>query len=203
MKKSKFTKEQIAFAIKQAATGARLNARIISPLGATVKFLAGTRRARLDTALWAGAAVAPRRGTEAVQPLRPGRGGSGPPACHAAAALPDLLKTRRKAHESADAALGVELTETTRPGLRARLRGTATRRTVESAKPAARRRAVLADRDLLVDLTGVDYVDSACIALLMIVAKHTARAGRRLGVQRASPYVKRLIHYNCAGFLLT
>lgn len=65
------------------------------------------------------------------------------------------------------------------------------------------RRAVLADRDLLVDLTGVDHVDSAFIALLMIVAEHTARAGRQRWVQRASPNVKRLIHYNCAGFLLT
>lgn len=180
----------------------RLNARVISPLGATINFLAGTvarapawvQRAGLEW-LW-------RIAAEPKLVGRYAKDGGVLTRLVLTRLLPYwlLLKTRGRRREIDAPIPGVELTETS-IRLRVVLRGTAVRATMGSAT-AALRRAVLADRDLVVDLAHLDYIDSAFIALLMIVAKHNGRSGRRLRVEGASAYVRRLFRYNCAEFLL-
>lgn len=179
----------------------QLNARVISNLGATVNFLAGNV-ARAP--LWM-----QRSGLEWIwrivqEPKLIGRyatDGGVLVWLVVTRLLPywALLKSRRRRAE-VDAPLAIE-TRKTASNLRLTLCGTATRRTAEPVIPALKQ-AVLAEGDIILDLAGVEFVDSAFIALLMIVEKHVAMTGKELRIEGISPYVKRLFRYNCAEFLL-
>ena len=52
------------------------------------------------------------------------------------------------------------------------------------------------------DLKAVDHIDHAFIGLLMLLYGHQQEAGRSFRIIAISPSAKRIVHLNCAGFLL-
>ena len=179
----------------------QLNARVISHLGATINFLAGSvRRAPLWMQRW-GLEWIWRIVEEPKLFGRYARDGVVLVGLFITRLLPywALLKSRGRTSE-VDTALTIEIRKTA-SSLRLTLSGTATRRTAEPVLPKLKQ-AVLAEADVILDLTGVDFIDSAFIALLMIVSKHVDMTGRELRIEGVSPYVTRLFRYNCAEFLL-
>jgi anti-anti-sigma regulatory factor len=61
--------------------------------------------------------------------------------------------------------------------------------------------AALAGKDVSVETSGVTYVDSAFVGLLMLLQGHLRHHGKRLLMPSASDAVRRVLGYCCAEFL--
>ncbi len=63
------------------------------------------------------------------------------------------------------------------------------------------KKVILDNKNIVIDLANVEYIDSAFIALLMLVRKHVINNGRRFTLEKSNPIVNKIIYYNCAEFI--
>lgn len=63
--------------------------------------------------------------------------------------------------------------------------------------------AAAAAVDVRIDLSGVDYLDAAGMALFLLMSAHQRDGGKRLELQRASPLLRRQFRYHHVEALLT
>ena len=82
-----------------------------------------------------------------------------------------------------------------------RLAGAWTRENIAPLRECFSRSAA-AGRDLRLELSDVTYVDSAVVALLMMLHASQAAAGRQLSFVSPRECVRSIIKYCCAEFLL-
>jgi N-acetylglucosaminyldiphosphoundecaprenol N-acetyl-beta-D-mannosaminyltransferase len=82
-----------------------------------------------------------------------------------------------------------------------RLRGAWTRENIEPLRDYFSRSA-LSRKDVRLEMKDVGYVDSAFIAVAMLLHGHQIRHGRQLLIVSPQPSVRRIIEYCCAEYLL-
>jgi anti-anti-sigma factor len=66
-------------------------------------------------------------------------------------------------------------------------------RTTQSLRRTALSRALGAERDLLVDLSGLSFADTSLMLDLAMVARRLRQAGRRMTLRGAQPQIQRLV----------
>jgi N-acetylglucosaminyldiphosphoundecaprenol N-acetyl-beta-D-mannosaminyltransferase len=175
---------------------ARLNAPVISHLGAVLEFASGGIRRAPPWMQRTGLEWLWRIKEQPALWRRYFRDGLALLELFAMRVLPYALYLRRNApNDLTDCAVEVR-------GPAVRLRGAWTRDNLARLRRALHR-AVLAGKDLRLDLAQVTYVDSAFVGLLMVVEAHQRRHGRQLIVVCAAQPVRRVLHYCCAEYLLS
>jgi N-acetylglucosaminyldiphosphoundecaprenol N-acetyl-beta-D-mannosaminyltransferase len=179
---------------------ARITVPVISHLGAVVNFVAGTVR---RAPVWL-----QRSGLEWLWRIReePGlwrryfRDGLALLFLLATRAVPYAWYLRRHKPDTDQlASANVEVLE---EGLNCivHLRGAWTRQNIAPLRDGLSR-AVLAGKDVKLQMGEVSYVDSAFMGLIMLLHGHLTQHGRRLLLFSPQPSVRRVIEYCCAGYL--
>ncbi len=92
-------------------------------------------------------------------------------------------------------------TNSTDDCLNIRLTGAGSRQTLDSFRETSMR-AACANKDVLIDVSMLEYIDAAFLAHLIVLRKHILLAGKTLSLKGVSPHVKQIIRYNCAEYLL-
>jgi N-acetylglucosaminyldiphosphoundecaprenol N-acetyl-beta-D-mannosaminyltransferase len=116
-------------------------------------------------------------------------------------ALPYALYLQRNKPDAAQLARATAAIEDDGQNLVLRLAGAWTRANVAPLRECFSRSAT-AGRDLRLELNDVTYVDSAVVALLMMLRASQAAAGRQLSLVSPQVHVRRVIRYCCAEYLL-
>jgi N-acetylglucosaminyldiphosphoundecaprenol N-acetyl-beta-D-mannosaminyltransferase len=180
---------------------ARLNAPVISHLGAVLEFAAGAARRAPAWVQIAGLEWLWRIKEQPALWRRYFADGIALAQLFFTRVLPYAWYQRRNAPDGLQhAGAGLETLEEHRRGL-VRLRGAWTRANLARLRRCCHH-AALAGKDLRLDLGEVTYVDSAFVGLLMVVEAHQRRLGRRLVLLPVAEPVRRVIRYCCAEYLL-
>ena len=179
---------------------ARISVPVISHLGAVVNFVAGTVkrapvwmqniglewlwRIKEDPALW----------------RRYFRDGLALLKLVACRVLPYFWYLQRhKPDDSQLAAAGIEKTEDENNYI-IHLRGAWTQWNIAPLRVCFSS-AALAEKNIRLDMSGVSYVDSAFIGLVMLLHGHQTQNHRQLQIEFLPDHVRRIIKYCCAEFL--
>lgn len=61
--------------------------------------------------------------------------------------------------------------------------------------------AILDKKDVGIDLSNVEYLDSSFLAFLILVRKHVIKNGYVFTLEKSNPVVDKIIYYNCVEFI--